>query len=256
MAMTDLRHAIRALLRAPGFTAVSVGTLALAIGACTAIYSVVYGVLLRPLPYPEPDRLVQVWQVSPRGAQNQFSDPNFEDVRDGTRSLGPVAQYSQSHVMVLAGEQPLRLPFATVSAEFFDVFGTRPHTGRLLDNAERREGGPARAVISHRLWTAAFGGEENLASLRLRVNGEAFAVVGVMPRHFDFPLDTDLWIARERRPRNPYRTGHNWLVVARLADGATLGGARAEISSLARRLKSTLGDDTAMEDAALVPLAE
>ena len=256
MAMADLRHAVRALLRAPGFTAVSVATLALAIGACTAIYSVVYGVLLQPLPYPQPDRLVQVWQISARGGQTQFSDPNFEDVRDGTRLLGPVGQYSQSHVMVLAGEQPLRVPFATVSAEFFDVFGARPHTGRLFDSAERSEGGPPAAVISHRLWTSAFGGEENLGSLRLRVNGEPYAVVGVMPRQFDFPLDTDLWMAKERRPRSPYRTGHNWLVVARLADGATLDGARAELSALARRLKSTLGDDTAMADAALVPLAE
>src|SRR5687768_13242387 len=124
--MNEFRHALRALLRAPGFTAVSIATLALAIGACTAIYSVVHGVLLQPLPYPEPDRIVQVWQSGEKGGQNQFSDPNFEDVRDNARLLGPVAQYSQGNVMVLAGDQPLRVSYSTISREFFDVFATAP----------------------------------------------------------------------------------------------------------------------------------
>lgn len=254
--MDEIRHALRALLRAPGFTVVSVSTLALAIGACTAIYSVVHGVLLRPLPYPDPDRIVQVWQINPRGFQNQFSDPNFEDVRDGTRLLGPVAQYSQGNVMALAVDQPLRVPLATVSSGFFDVFETAPGIGRLFEAAERTEGAAPAAVISHRLWTTAFGAREDLASLQLRVSGRPVAVVGVMPARFDFPLGTDVWAPRERLARNPYRTGHNWRVVARLAGGATIDGARAEVSSLATRLKRELGDDTEMIDAALVPLAE
>lgn len=254
--MNDIRHAFRALLRAPGFTAVSVATLALAIGACTAIYSVVHGVLLQPLPYPEPGAIVQVWQISPRGTQNQISDPNFEDLRDGTRLLGPVGQYQQGNTMVLAGDQPLRIAMSRVSAEFFDVFRTAPGTGRLFEASERVEGAPGAAVISHRFWTSAFGANPDLPSLRLRVGGRPFAVVGVMPPRFDFPLGTDVWAPREQLARNPYRTGHNWLAVARLADGATLDGARAEISSLARRLKSELGDETEMSDAALVPLAD
>ncbi|MDQ3171976.1 MAG: ABC transporter permease, partial [Acidobacteriota bacterium] len=161
--MNEFRHALRALLRAPGFTAVSVATLALAIGACTAIYSVVYGVLLQPLPYPEPDRIVQVWQLNPRGNQNQISDPNFEDLRDGLRLLGPVGQFAQGNNMVLAGDQPLRVSMSRVSAEFFDVFRTAPRTGRLFDASERREGASGTAVISHRFWQSAFNGEEDLA---------------------------------------------------------------------------------------------
>ena len=254
--MNEFRHALRALGRAPGFTAVSVATLALAIGACTAIYSVVYGVLLQPLPYPEPDRIVQVWQINPRGSQNQLSDPNFEDLRDGLRLLGPVGQFVQGNNMVLAGDQPLRVSMSRVSAEFFDVFRTAPRTGRLFEASERREGASGTAVISHRFWQSAFNGQADLASLRLRISGRPYAVVGVMPPQFDFPLGTDVWTPREQAARNPHRTGHNWLAVARLEDGATLEAARSEASSLARRLRTELADQTEMVDAALVPLAE
>ena len=254
--MNEIRHAVRALLRAPGFTAISVATLALAIGACTAIYSVVYGVLLQPLPYPEPDRIVQIWQVNPRGNHNQISDPNFEDVRDGTRLLGPVGQFAQGNNMVLAGDQPLRVSMSRVSREFFDVFRMAPRTGRLFEGSEQREGASGTAVISHRFWQSAFNGIADLASLRLRISGQPFAVVGVMPPQFDFPLGTDVWTPREQVSRNPYRTGHNWLAVARLEDGASLEAARAEATALAGRLKRELGDQTQMEDAALVPLTE
>lgn len=254
--MADFRHALRSLLRAPGFTAICVATLALAIGACTAIYSVVYGVLLQPLPYPEPGRIVQVWQAGEKGGQNQFSDPNFEDVRDNTRLLGPVAQYVQGNNMVLAGDQPLRISLSTVSREFFEVFATAPRVGRLFDAAELREGVAGTAVVSHRFWRSALSGSDDLGSLRLRVSGRPYQVVGVMPPQFDFPLGTDIWVPREQSPRNPYRTGHNWLVVARLAEGTTLDSARSEVSSLARRLKSELRDQTQMFDAVLVPLGE
>ncbi|MDQ3070840.1 MAG: ABC transporter permease, partial [Acidobacteriota bacterium] len=139
--MHELRHALRSLVRAPGFTAVSVLTLALAIGACTAIYSVVHGVLLQPLPYPEPGRLVQVWQTGAKGGQNQLSDPNFEDLRDGVRALGPLGQYAQGNSMILAADRPLRAAVSSVSREFFDVFRTQPRLGRLFDERELRQGG-------------------------------------------------------------------------------------------------------------------
>jgi predicted permease len=254
--MNDLRHAVRALLRAPGFTFVSVATLALAIGACTAIYSIVHGVLLRPLPYPEPDRIVQVWQQNAQGGQVQFSDPNFEDVRDQTRLLGPVAQFQQNNTMILAGGEARRVSFASVSREFFDVFRTQPGNGRLFEESERSPGAPGVALISHGMWTSAFGRGEDLAGLRLRVGGRPYAVVGVMPPHFDFPLGTELWLPREQSERSPYRTGHNWQAVARLDEGASLEAARADLSAVARRLKAELGDDTRMSDAVLVPLAE
>ena len=254
--MNELRHALRSLLRAPGFTTVSVLTLALAIGASTAIYSIVYGVLLRPLPYPEPERIVQVWQINARGGQSQFSDPNFEDVRDQARLLGPVAQLAQTSTMILAGDEPRRVAYASVSRAFFDVFRTPPRAGRVFVDAEQSSGAPGVAVISHALWTSGFGAREDLASLRLRVRGRPYTVVGVMPPHFDFPLGTDVWVPREQSGRNPYRTGHNWQVVARLEDGATLDIARADLSALTRRLKTELGDETEMFDAALVPLAE
>jgi putative ABC transport system permease protein len=254
--MNDVRHAARSLLRAPGFTVVSVATLALAIGACTAIYSIVHGVLLRPLPYPEPDRIVQVWQQNARGGQTQFSDPNYEDVRDQARLLGPVAQVAYAGTMILAAGEPRRVSYALVSREFFDVFRTQPRVGRVFDEAERHEGAPGVAVISHALWMSGFGRRDDLAALSLRVSGRPYAIVGVMPPHFDFPLGTDVWVPREQSGRSPYRTGHNWQVVARLEEGATLDAARADLSAVAHRLKVELGDDTQMFDAMLVPLDE
>ncbi|MDQ3070841.1 MAG: ABC transporter permease, partial [Acidobacteriota bacterium] len=112
------------------------------------------------------------------------------------------------------------------------------------------------AVISHKLWAQSFAGAEDLGALRLRVSGRPYTVVGVMPARFDFPLGTDIWTPREQQERNPHRTGHNWLAVARIEDGATIESARAEASSLAKRLLAELGDQTQMFDAALVPLGE
>jgi putative ABC transport system permease protein len=253
----ELRFAGRSLARKPGFSAVAILTVAVAIASCTVIYSIVHGVLIQPLPYPDADRLVQVWQVN-RGAsgrEGQFSDPNFEDVRDRSRAFAAIGQYGAGTSTVVAGDAPLRVQVSRVSAQFFDVFQTAPVRGRLFAADDRHVGAAPVAVVSHGFWQRAMG-EPDVGSATIRVGDRAHLVIGVMPPRFQFPDGTEIWVPREQIERNPYRTGHNWRVVGRLGPDAPLGAARADVTTVARQLEQSLGDDTLMADVAVVPLHE
>ena len=253
----DLRYVTRALLRTPGFFAVTVLTLALGVGATTAIYSVIDGVLLRPLPYPDPDRIVQLWQVEEQGGRGQVSDPNYDDWRAGTRSFAAMAQFAGGgFISVTGAAEPVRVRAAVVSRDFLAVLGVRPIRGRAFAPEEQREGGARAVMVSHRFWQGNLGGTADLTRTTLSFDGDTYTVIGVLPPELDFPLGTDLWIAREIIPRNPYRTGHNWQVIARIADGISVGQANRELSTLSRRLKQQYGDETWMSDAVAVPLRE
>ena len=252
----DVRYTVRSLRRAPGFTIVAVLTIGLAIGACTAMYSVVHGVALRPLPYPAPDRLVHLFQVNKPSSRENFSDPNFLDLRAASSSFIAMAEYSQGMTALVVGDEPMRASVATVSRDFFDVFATEPAVGRRFADAELTEGVVPAALISDRFWRQYFGGRRDLSQATLRVRGTTGAVVGVMPPGFDFPAGTDVWIPRELTASTPFRTAHNWRVVARMSGGAALAGARAESTTIAQRLKAQHGDATWMTDMAVVPLHE
>jgi predicted permease len=253
--LRELRFGVRTLVRKPGFSTVAILTLTLAIAACTIIYSIVHGVLLQPLPYPEADRLVQVWQVNRGGGQIQFSDPNFEDLRDQTRAFDAVAQYASGASTVIVGAAALRAQTCSVSAGFFDVFQTGPLRGRVFAEPDRHPGAAPVAIVSHGFWQRAMGAAD-VTSASIRIGSRTYAVIGVMPARFDFPEGVEIWMPREQSERNPYRTGHNWRVVGRVAGGASLAAARADVTAVARRLERTLGDDTHMIDVALVPLHE
>jgi putative ABC transport system permease protein len=254
--LRDVRFAVRLLRRTPGFTTVAILTLGTAIGACTAIYSIVYGLVLRPLPYPHPEQIVQLNQVDAGGRRGRnFSDPNFEDLRDQTTSFRVMAEFNQfGFASLVVGDVPLRARVANVSRGFFDVIGVDPAVGRRFSADQSREGGPHAVILSQRFWHEHFDGEHDLSTARLKVNGELHAIVGVMPARFAFPPDTDLWAPREARGRNPFRTGHNWRVVARLRDGTSLTAARTEATAIAKRLKAQYGHDTMMSDVAVLPL--
>jgi putative ABC transport system permease protein len=251
----EFKLAFRALARKPTFSTVVVGTLALAIAASTVIYSIVHGVLLQPLPYPGPDRLAGVWQLGKTGRQGQFSDPNFEDLRDQSRAFAAIAEYADGVTTVGVGTTPLRADVATVSRQFFEVFGRSPALGRTFAPQELAVGAAPVAVVSYGFWQRAMGSQD-LSVATLRLADRSVTVVGVMPPGFDFPAKAEIWTPREQIERNPHRTGHNWLVVARLAGTLPLSAARADASSVAKRLAVAFGDDTAMADVALVPLQE
>ncbi len=252
----DLRYVARALVRTPGFVLVTVITLALGIGATTAIFSVINGVLLQPLPYPRASRIVQLWQVGPDG-NTQFSDPNFDDFKAQTRSFAALAEMTPGGIASVTGAtEPVRARATVVSREFFDVLGVQPLRGRLFAPDELRPNGAPVVLVSEGFWRRQLGGNPNVLGSTLSWDGKSRTIVGVMPASLDFPTGVELWSPREMYERNPYRTGHNWQVIGRLRDGVSLTQARLDASVIAKRLKKQYGDDTWMNDAQVTPLLE
>ncbi len=250
----DLRYGVRKLRNSPGFAAVAVITLALGIGAATAIFSVVNGLLVRPLPYPEPDRLVQLWHLNDDGSQSNFSYPNFLDLRDGTQSFEAMAAYRRGMMTLTRGADGTRVPVTGVSTNFFEVVGSRPELGRTLNPNEIRNSAPV-VVVAHGYWQNELGGEPGVVGSELVLDGLSHTIVGVMPPEIEFPAGTEIWAPDQLRSE-PSRTNHSWRAIGRLADGVSLLAARQELSTIARRLKGRYGDDTWMSDAGAVPLHE
>jgi predicted permease len=252
----DLRYGVRMLRRAPGFSVVAVITLALGIGASTAVFSVVKGVLLSPLPYPDSDRIVRLFQIDANGRRmGAASEPNYIDWKQRTRAFRAVAQIGAGPAPVAIGAETTMIAGASVSVEFFEVMGVRPAVGRGLQPEEHRRGAGPAVIVSDRLWRTRLNAAP-LDGLRLRVNDAIYQVVGVMPASFDYPVGSEYWFPRELSPPQTARTAHNWTVVARLADGVALPAAVAELSAVSRALKTQFGDDTWMSDATAIPLRE
>ncbi len=255
--MHDFRYAFRSLRRAPLFSLVAILTLTLGVGATTAIFSVIHAVLLQPLPYPDPDRIVRVWELGQKGGQMNWSDPEFEDLRDQSHSFVSLAQASGSAAIpVLAASEPVRANAAMVSRSFFATMGVTPIEGRLFAPEELQPGGRPAVVVSEGFWKNALGGTPLGSGTILRFGNQVHSVVGVMPASLNYPDQTDLWFPRESEERNPYRTAHNWQVLGRLAPGASLEQARTEVGAIARQLKMQYGSDVDMADATLVTLRE
>ena len=238
----DLKYAWRGLSHSPGFSALAVVTLALGLGATTAIFSVVYGVLLQPLPFPQPDRLMAVWEVVLDGRHARLADPNFDDFRDRNHSFSGMAKYASVVESVTGLGEPERARAAIVSRDFFTVLGVPPAAGRGLTAEDARVGAQPVAIVSHRFWQnhfAAGAGESaapRLAPVRLRLEGREYLVAGIMPAGFDFPAKTDVWVPVELDAENTSRTSHNFSAVGRLRPGATEAGASADLDAIARRI--------------------
>jgi predicted permease len=253
--LRDLRYGVRVLVKNPGFTAVAVLTLALGIGATTAIFSVVYGVLLRSLPYPKPDQLVSIREVAADGHLMQFTDPNFDDLRAANRSFVGMAKLSSWDITVSSGSVSSRVGVASVSRDFFHVLGVAPLLGRTFTDEELHEGGRPAAIASYGYWQQHLGSTADLSQLKLRMENRSVSVVGVMPPGFGFPARNDLWTPAELWGETPSRTAHNWaMAVARLRDGANLAGARSELSALAHGLYQQYKPEIDMRDASVMPL--
>ncbi len=250
--MADLRHAIRVLVRRPAFTLVAVLTLAAGIGANTAIFSVVNGVLLRPLPYPDPDRIVRLWEQPQSGPRIDVSHPNFLDWRASASSFEALAEYSGGTETVLGGQEAVFADVYTVTDGFFRVFGVAPALGRTFVPEEMRAGGIPAAVVSHRFWKTTLGGERELSRLRVIIEGMPLRIVGVMPEGFEYPAKADLWAPKELIADTSGRTAHNYEVVGRLKRGVSLTQASAEMNTIAARLKAQYGAD---ENAAAVVIS-
>ena len=251
----DLRHSVRVLLRNPGFTIVAVLTLALGIGACTSIFTVVNGVLLRPLPYPEPDRIARLFEISDKGNRMNVPQANFDDWKQQSRNFEQLAGYSGTmEATFLGAREPVRARTCMVSESFFPVLGATAQRGRIPLPTEHRAGAGAVAVVSHDFWQNALGSSADLEKVHLRYGNLSFTVVGVMPPGFSYPPGTQIWAPMEPfNPPNPSRSAHNWRVIGRLRPGVTPATAQAEVSAIARRIHEQYRDVTAV-DAAVVPM--
>lgn len=241
----DLRYAYRRCRQHPLATAIVLATLALGIGASTAIFTLVNGVLLSPLPFPDADRLALVWQKDRNHPQlTAVSPPNFYDLRDASASFQALSAYSPVSATVTGGGGPERMSAARVTADFFTLLGVSAERGRTI-GAPDFDPSPAKvAVLSHGLWQRRFGGQADAVGRTLEINGEPHHVVGVMPAGFSFPeRSTSMWLPydlpRESGPiaGSPYRAFRVVYVIGRLAPDATLAGAQTELRSLGRRLE-------------------
>ena len=235
----DLRYGGRQLAKSPGFTLIAVLTLALGIGATTAIFSVVYGAVIRPLPWQEPERIVRAFFVSPEGEKHgAFSAPNFLDLRAQSKTLSGVASVSGMTLNLSGdGSEPERLPGAQVSANYFEVMGMRPLAGRTFAPGEDQPDAQRVTVISEELWERRFGRDPEVIGRTLTLNGQPRTVVGILARGTQLPSGADAWVPMVFTPDDLDGRGAVWFAAfARLAPGATLERTTAEGSLIARRL--------------------
>jgi putative ABC transport system permease protein len=240
--MNDLRFALRQLRKSPGFTIIAVLTLALGIGANSAIFSVVNHVLLRPLPYPHPERLVYLNEVI-NGTDTAIALPDYVDWRKDSKSFEHLAmsRLESRNLSGIPGREPERISVAYVTANFFNVIGLPPQIGRTFSEDEDRPGAPSLAVISDRLWDRAFHRDPQVVGRPMQFHGTPITVIGVMPREMDSPHGVDAWFAVMRRANIPgwqNRANHpmffGW---GRLKEGVTVEQARGEIKAISARIE-------------------
>jgi putative ABC transport system permease protein len=236
----DVRHACRLLTRHPGFTLVAVLTFAVGIGVNTAVFSVFSGVLLRPLPYPDADRITLLWLDNRReGIREDIgSYPNFRDWREQSASYQHMAGFTPAAFTLSGAGEPERLEGAVVSAAFFDVMGIHPSLGRTFTEANEAPGQNRVVVLSHGLWQRRFGGAQDALGQTLTLSGEPYEIVGVMPPALQFPADAELWAPLS--PDEDLREARTsfWLpVIGRLKPGVAPAQAQIEMSGIAARIE-------------------
>lgn len=253
--LRQLRYSVRSLMHSGAFAVTAILTLALGIGASTAIFSVVDAVLLRALPYPNPGKIVRVWEQSARGRRMNLADLNFEDFRTQNNTLAQMAEYEELLSPVAGGSEPVRVNIAVVTGGFFETLGVEPSHGRAFTAEEKRMHGSPAAIVSYRYWQRFLGSTSDLSGIHLRMEGGVYPVVGVMPESFDFPPAAAVWVPRKSEP-DTSRTGHNWRGLGRVRDGVTVGQARANLNAIARRIKEQYGKKVDLEDAVVVPLGD
>ncbi len=250
----DLRIAFRGLARVPSFSVTAILTIGLGIGAAVAMFTVVDGVLLRPLPYPDAGRIVQLFQINDKGRRGaNVSEPNFLDWQAQTRGFAAMAETAVYPQTITGVGEPQSAPVARVSRDFFAVMGTRPAIGRGFLAEELQRSAPKVALVGARFWER-WRGTRTLAGESIVIAGVQHAVVGVMPEGFDYPQRAAVWTPREQDRESLSRTAHNFRVIGRVKPEIEVEAASAELSRVSRALKARYGTETWMSDAVAVPL--
>ena len=260
--MSNLRLAFRQLIKNPAFSAVAIVTLALGIGANTAIFSIVNAVLLRPLPYPDADRIMVLNESSGPGQDYSVALPDYFDWRnDNTVFEHLAATHKESrNLSGIPGREPERVSCASVTRNFFNIIGLPPKIGRTFSEDEDRVGAPPVVVISDRLWQRAFNRDPAVLGRVITLHDQSFTVIGVMPAQVTSPQDTDVWLSMLRRSNNPawmMRMIHPMIYVwGKLRPGVTVEEARAEMKTIAARLEKAYPETNGKETAVVTPLIE
>jgi predicted permease len=245
----DVRLAARGMARSPAFTAVVVLTLAVGIGASTSVFSVVEGVLLRPLPFADPDRLVAVWENDrATGTTRENASPSdYYDFVARARGFEGLAQYSlTTRVLTRPGSDPVRLNTAQVSRDLLEVLGIDLQVGRMFTAEEDLPGGPEVVILTDALWRAAYEADPGMVGRALSIDGTPLTVVGVLPRGVRYPTnETDIWVPIRLTPATATRSNHWVSVVGRLAPATTLRAAQAEMTRIMAELEAEFPGDNA-----------
>jgi putative ABC transport system permease protein len=252
----DIRYAIRTMLKTPGFTGIAIVALALGIGANTAIFSVVNAVLLRPLPYKDPDKLVHVHRMQPPIERGPISRPDFFEWRDKQEVFAGIGAYDYQTLNLTGSDQAERIFAARVTGNFFELFDVPPAAGRLISAADDEPGASRVAVISFGLWQRRFGGRPDLIGQTLTLNGDSYTVIGVAPSGFAFPRRIDLWKPATLAEKKSNR-GTNYLkIIARLKDGVSVPQAEAQMNQIAAALAEQYPANDTNLTVKVVPLLE
>jgi putative ABC transport system permease protein len=254
----DLRYGFRTLWRSRGFALIAILALALGIGANSAIFSVVNGVLLRPLPYPQPERLFIVWEKGRQLDEMSIAYPNYSDWRAQNQSLENLAIFRRESFNLTGNNEPEQLTGAQVSANLFATVGVKPIMGRdFLPEEDTPAGNPV-TILSYGLWQRRFGADTKIIGKNLSLNGKDFTVIGVMPPRFSYPSRMELWV-----PIAPYSTNPNWTDrgnhpgiygVARIKQGVSVEQANTELDTIAMRLEQTYPKSNSGNRVVLTPL--
>jgi putative ABC transport system permease protein len=234
--LKDIRYGIRSLARHPGFTAIALITLALGIGANTAIFSVVNAVLLRPLPFNDPERLVWLWDTQPQLSTAPTSLPDFLGWKEQNKSFESLAAFQSGKMFIDAGDGTTDTRVGLVTPELFSVFHVSPVLGRTFSNEETLPGRFRVAVLSHSMWQSRFGSDPNVSGRTIQFNGTPYTIIGVMPAGFSYPDRAELWRPLPIDPAKLDPGPHYLNVVGRLKPGVALAQAQADMSTIAARL--------------------
>ena len=234
----DLRYAVRSFIKRPGFLVIAIATLALGIGGTTAMFTVVNSVLLRPLQFPEPERLVLFQGMNPqRGiTQSSMSLPDIYDWQIQSQSFDQIAAFYYGGDLLSVGDETERVRGASVSAEFFPLFKTNPIGGRTLQPGDMQPGSTPAVVISYELWQRRFGGGANVVNSKIMMNGKPTTIVGIMPPGFNYPNDCETWSGLGLDVNSEPRDNRFVAVVSRLKPNVSIAQAQAEMDTINRRL--------------------
>jgi putative ABC transport system permease protein len=254
----DLRYGIRSFLKRPGFLFIALSTLALGIGGTTAMFTVVNSVLLRPLPFPQPEQIVLFEGINPRQGitQSNMSVPDIADWKQQSQSFEQIAGFVSGGVFLSTGDETERVRAAGVSTDFFPLLRTNPLSGRALQPGDMQTGGEPVVVISYALWQRRFGGSQQVLDSKVTIGGKSTTVVGIMPPGFNFPAEAEVWTPFPLDPKDEPRDNRYVSVVTRLKPNVSLTQGQAEMDTINQRLAQNYAETNSNWSVRLIDLRE